>query len=184
MKNSKIGFQSLMIALIATACLFITPNTPARPQDGAHPGKPVITIDGAAEPDRIPDWILWRELLTVAEMLANKVPDSGREIWIDRLGLTQVEMNSLIAHGRALREEEKGIDLEVKSIIKAAQGGIDGPTKGRLHQIKADKDSRILIRRDLLKSDIGMHAFLKLQSFARLHIAPTVKVGTFEQDAK
>jgi hypothetical protein len=157
---------------------FISAAIPAMAQNPPAKAKSVITIDGALEPDRIPDWILWRELFNVAAYFADNSPTSGRDFWIDRLGLSTAQMNHLIARARSFRDEEKQIDRDAKAIIDAAGRTPSNPIKSRLHQIQADKESRILAIRDTLRGQIGAAAFQKLQSFARLNIAPTVKVGT------
>jgi hypothetical protein len=173
-----------ILAAAAFLLLLAVPAVPARAQKASDAVKPVVTIDGSVEPDRIPDWILWRELMSVAAMLADKASDSGGDIWVNRLGLSQAQMNNLIAEGRALRDDEKLIDSDVKGIITAAGGNLDGPTKSRLFQIQADKESRVLVRRDALRALIGKDAYLRLQSFALLRIAPTIKVGTMVPDGK
>jgi len=173
-----------ILGAAAFLLLLVVPAVPARAQKASEAVKPVITIDGSVEPDRVPDWILWRELLSVAAMLADKAPDSGRGIWVNRLGLTPAQMNHVITHGRALRDEEKLIDRDVKGVIAAARGNLDGPTKSKLHQIQADKESRVLVRRDALRALIGKEAYLRLQSFALLKIAPTVQVGTLTREDK
>jgi hypothetical protein len=185
MNSSSARYQYLRIlAAAAFVVLLFVPAASAQAQKTSDAVKPVITIDGSVEPDRVPDWILWRELLSVAAMLADKAPDSGRDIWVNRLGLSPAQMNHMITHGRALRDEEKLIDRDVKGVVAAARGNLDGPTKSKLHQIQADKESRVLVRRDALRALIGKDAYLKLQSFARMQIAPTIKVGTMVPDEK
>ena len=151
---------------------------PTMAQKPAAAVTPIITIDGASEPDRIPDWILWRELFRVAALLADKAHDSGRDTWINRLGLSEAQMNHLIAHGRAFQDEEKQITSEANKIVGTSGKALSDPVKSKLHQMQADKESRILEYRDALKSRIGVEAIERMQSFARLHIAPTIKVGT------
>jgi hypothetical protein len=164
--------------------LFLVPIIPAMAQKPADSVKPVVTIDGAREPERIPDWILWREFFSVAVMLAEKAPDSGRDIWMNRLGLSQAQMNHLIVHGRAFQDEEKQINRDAVKLVGTSAKELSGPVKSQLHQMQADKESRILGYRDALKSRIGKEAVERMQSFARLHIAPTVKVGTLMPDKK
>lgn len=185
MKSFHGGSRRCRNAVLAAIFLMLLPSLkPAMAQKAGSTAGPVVTIDGAVEPDRIPDWILWRELLSVAAMLADHARDGGRDIWMNRLGLSQDQMNQIVAHGRLLRDEEKLVDRDVKDIIAAAGNPQDGPTKSRLHQIQADKESRVLVRRDLLRKGIGGDAVLRLQAFARLHIAPTVKVGTMAAEGK
>jgi Sigma-54 interaction domain len=179
------GSRRCRNAVLAAIFLMLLPSLkPAMAQKAGSKAGPVVTIDGAVEPDRIPDWILWRELLSVAAMLAERARDGGRDIWMNRLGLSEDQMNQIVAHGRSLGDEEKLIDREVKDIIAASGNPQDGPTRSRLHQIHADKESRVLVRRDLLRKGIGADAVLRLQAFARLHIAPTVKVGTMAAEGK
>ena len=150
----------------------------ALPAFGQSPksGKPVIVIDGSLEPERIPDWILWRELFNGALMLADKAPDSGCEFWQTRLGLSQSQVNQLISHGRALREHEKKINANAKELDEKKDKVPPGALTSQLHQMQADRESRVLQIRDELKDRIGTHAFLRLQSYLRLNIARNVKV--------
>lgn len=177
------GFQTVMSAVAAAICLLTLPVIPGRARQAGGEAQLVITIDGAMDPDRIPDWILWRELFSVAAMLAEKAPDGGQDIWMNRLGLSRAQMDQIIAYGRALGDDEKQIDREAKAIASSSRGFINGSTKSRLHQMKADKESRLLERRDQLRARIGADAILKLQSFARLNIAPTIKVGNMKDSS-
>jgi hypothetical protein len=185
MKISHAGSRKIPAAAAAAAlCLLVLAIRPARAQQAGGAAQPVITIDGAIEPDRVPDWILWRELFSVAAMLADKAADGGQDIWMNRLGLSRAQMDLIIAHGRALGDEEKQLNREARAVVSAARGVIDGPTKSRLHQMEADKESRLLVRRDQLRARIGADAVQRLQAFARMHIAPTIKVGTMEPSDK
>jgi hypothetical protein len=176
--KSRIAIWRRLAIAGALAFLFlgILSIVPARAQNTSGQVQSVVSIDGAAEPDLIPDWILWRELFHGAILLDDKSPTRGRDIWMDRLGLTTAQMNQVIAFARTFLDEEEQIDLEVSAIVASPNSAASESTRSKLHQKQADKESRILAIRDGLRSRIGTEAFLKLQSFARLHIAPGVKV--------
>ncbi len=176
--KSRIAIWRPLAVAGALAFLFVSivSVVPARAQNAPGTVKPVVGIDGATEPDLIPDWILWRELFHGAVLLGDKSPTRGRDIWMDRLGLTTAQMNQIIAFARTFLDEEKQIDLEVSAIVASPDSAASESNKSKLHQKQADKESRILATRDTLRSRIGTEAFLKLQSFARLHIAAGVKV--------
>lgn len=146
--------------------------------------KSTITIDGSVEPERIPAWIAWRELFNMALIMDDKHPDSGQEFWARRLGLSPGQIHQLLAHARSLREDEKEIDQQAKNLKLAKQGKPDGALKIRLHELEADKQSRVLERRDSLKGQIGTEAVLRLQSFITINIAPNIKVGAIVPDGK
>ena len=177
MKSRIAVWRPLAIAgALAFLFLNILSIVPAWAQNASGTVKPVVSINGAVEPDLIPDWILWRELFHGAVLLGDRSPTRGRDIWMDRLGLTTAQMNQIIALARTFLDEEEQIDLEVSAIVASPDSAASESTKSKLHQKQAEKESGILAMRDALRLRIGTEAFLKLQSFARLHIAPGVKV--------
>jgi hypothetical protein len=80
--------------------------------------KSTITIDGAVDPKQIPDWILWREFFVLATELAAASPTQGREFWVDRLHLSNEQMQHVILHSTAFRDEETRLDNSAKKHAK------------------------------------------------------------------
>jgi hypothetical protein len=172
-----VGVFAVLTGLGVNAIPMMAQNTPDK-------ANRVVTIDGSVEPERIPDWILWREIFNFAAMLADKSPKAGRETWVEKLGLSTEQMNQFTAFARVFRDGEKQIDRDVKAVFEASRRNSSEPVMSRLHEIQADKESRILAHRDALRSRIGTIAFLRLQSFGRLHIAPGIRVIGTVQDGK
>jgi hypothetical protein len=143
----------------------------------------MITIDGSKDPDKVPEWIIWRELLRGAVRLADESPTRGLEIWVDRLGLSATAADEIVVHGRRFHDQEKAMDDEAKSLVTIGQEPSTA-IRDRLKGIQADKEQKIIAFRETLKNAIGEDAFNRLQSWSRLHIAPTIKVGVLMPPAK
>jgi len=165
------SFQAKLASFLA---LLLAAAAPAAAQN-ANSNKPVIAIDGALEPERIPDWMLWRELFNGVLLLADKAPDSGRNFWQTKFGFTEVQVARLIAHARAFRNAEKTSEDEIKNLA-LKQKNERGSEKSQMNHVKADKESRTLQFRDALKADIGTHAYEKLNSYIRINLARNIKV--------
>jgi hypothetical protein len=145
-----------------------------------------LIVDGKLEPDRIPDWILWNRIFQMAVDMNETAPRGGQELWIDKLHLPEEVMGEIIALGY---EQQKMSD----DLVKEAQKHIsdskkndsdlkDHPNKkealkSRLIKTQLNMESGTLEMRDELRERIGEDAFLRLSSFARLQIAPKVKIG-------
>ena len=98
-------------ALLAVPLLVIWIAVPATAQTPSATTRPVVAIDGAVTPERIPDWILWREVFSLVTRLADKSPDSGRSYWANSLGLSPAQVAQLVAQGRAWHDEEGQMNL-------------------------------------------------------------------------
>ena len=149
-----------------------------RAQDPPDPvPTPMITIDGSKEPEKIPEWIIWREIFRVATLLDDQSPKANDEVWKNRVKLSDKEMKDVIARGRAFRDDESAMDKDTEKLIKAAGKVLDAATKDKLDKARARKEQSLLDHRDLLKVALGKESFEKLNSFARKEIAITIKVG-------
>jgi hypothetical protein len=181
MKPSNIAVdRSHSLAAIAAFMLFTAALAfPVPAQNPATAPNAVVTVDGAKTPELVPDWILWRELFRVAALLSEKSPDSGQSVWINRLHLSQTQMQALIAHGRSFKDEEAQMFLEAKAIATTGNGVISEAARGRLRQLQADNEWQALNYRDRLAEAIGDDAIRRMQSFARLNIAPGIRVIDF-----
>jgi hypothetical protein len=175
--------KPLIRVLVFGALVFVASSNAVHAQAGKA-AQSRITIDGSAEPDRIPAWIAWRELFNMAALMADKEPDAGREFWSHRLGLSSAQANRLIAHARSLQDDEKEINLQAQRLSQGSKGRPAGALKAQLHELQADKQSRVLGMRDSLKDQIGADAILRLQSFININIAPHIKVGTVVSNGK
>jgi hypothetical protein len=148
------------------------------------PGR--ILIDGSQNPDQVPDWILWNQLFLTAVHLKEKSSTNGQELWIDKLHFSDKVMKEIIDHGYEQVEMFDDIRTEGEEYIadskKAKPEKSDHPDRKEGLRINLKKsqlnlESRTLEIRDKLRKRIGDDAFLRLVSFARLQIAPTIKVG-------
>ena len=166
------------MGLLALLVLFIA--GPATAQGPAKMPKSTVTIDGASEPERIPDWILWREIFRVSAELAEQLPTRGQDFWMERLHFSSAQTDALISLGTAFIKEEAQIDSDAKKLIASSGRVAPAALQNQLRQIQTSKEKRILTIRDQLKANIGSDAFNRMQSFARINIAPTIKVGKLE----
>jgi hypothetical protein len=162
----------LIVQLVLLALFQPLADTSARAQE---PGL-VVTIDGSKEPEKVPEWILWREMFMVAGMLSEKSANHGDDVWVGRVGLTNVQMNALIARAAAFRAEEAGQDLQVQA-LRADSSLTADALKTRLAQMTVQKRQGVLDHRDGLRGEIGADAVARMLEFARKNIAPTVKFG-------
>jgi len=170
------------IPALGTILLFSANIAPLAAQSG-NSARPAVTIDGALEPERIPDWMLWRELFNGVLLLADKAPNAGRGFWQSRFVFSEIQIAHLIAHARAYRNAEKASEDEIKRL--AQKKGIErGATQSQIHHVKADRESRTLEFRDALKAKIGAHAYEKLNSYIRINLAPNIKVIKTEDHGK
>jgi hypothetical protein len=143
--------------------------------------RPIVTIDGSKEPDRIPEWILWEEILDIAAILTEKESDKGRDFWVETLHLNSDEMLQVVARGQELKELKEAMDKEAEKLIQKA-GGSPKSVQAELQQMRLNKEARILALKEQLRTKISGHGFQRIQSFARLHIAPGIKIGEFVAD--
>lgn len=137
---------------------------------------PMITIDGSQTPDRIPDWILWREVFKTVSLLSDKSATKGDDIWVQKLHLSRQQTNQLIQHAGVHRDMDSAISIEAKN-LKASTKESKELLRIKLQQAQMNKEVQILELRDALRARIGEDAFQRLQSYAKLNIAPTIKVG-------
>src|SRR5213592_5084513 len=80
-----------LIALVSLAGVVRpSPRARARAQEAAQ-STVTVTIDGSKDPDKIPDWILWREIFRVCALLSDNAKDHGDEIWLKHLGMRKNE---------------------------------------------------------------------------------------------
>ncbi|MGD0307872.1 MAG: hypothetical protein ABSC02_01175 [Acidobacteriota bacterium] len=141
-------------------------------------GKPstTITIDGAQTPERIPDWILWRELFRRVSMFSDQSATQGKEIWVDKLHLTMPQMNELLQRASDHRDMDAAKNAAAQS-LKASKAETKDTLRLKLRQSQMNKEVLTLQLRDGLRARIGEDAFNRLLSYARINIAPTIKVG-------
>jgi hypothetical protein len=136
----------------------------------------VVTIDGAQTPDRIPDWILWREVFKTVSLFADKSSEKGNEIWADKLQLSQPQINQLLQSAKDHGDMDSAKTAEAKN-IKSSTKETKESRRIKLKQTQMSREVQILELRDALRARIGEDAFQRLQSYAKLNIAPTIKVG-------
>jgi len=177
MKSSHPRMHRVLACAAMTGLLLLILPAASAQQPPAPGYRPTVTIDGASHPEQVPDWILWREMFRAAVLLAEKAPDAGRDVWVNRLHLSPRQMNHLIALGREFQDEEGQMMRDVKQIAGGSNGVPSESVKARLRQLQAENEIRISAYRDRLAEAIGWESMQKLQSFARLHIAPGVRIG-------
>jgi len=168
---SRAGIAAWILAILLAA----SPAPAQQPPPGGY--RPAVTIDGASQPERVPDWILWREMFRAAVLLAEKAPDEGRDVWVSRLHLSAGQMNQFVALARSFQDDEARMLRDAKAIAGAAGGIPSDAVKARLRQLQLENQVRISGYRDRLAGAIGPESMQKMQSFARLHIAPRIRVG-------
>ena len=125
-----------------------------------------IIVDGAKEPDRIPDWILWHQIFQMAASHNDKLPGKGRELWIDTLHLPQSAMNELVQNGYDHRNLQAAAKNEKDKVLADSRGESNKDrVRVKLHKTQAYFERQTLELRDKLRSRIGEDAFLRLQSY-------------------
>lgn len=143
-------------------------------------------IDGKLEPDRIPDFILWDRIFQMAVQLNETAPDHGEGIWIQKLHLPEEVMKEIVAQGFEYLEMLDDADKEAQAHISDSKNEKSDfknhpnkteALKSKLTEIQLNKEGRTLEMRDRLRERIGDEAFLRIESFARLQIAPNIKIG-------
>jgi len=138
--------------------------------------SPAIAIDGAQTPERIPDWILWRELFRRVSTVSDMSAMHGKDIWVDKLHMTMPQMNELLQRASEHRDMDSAKHADAKR-LKASSKETKESLRIKLRQTQMSQEVEILKLRDKLRSRIGNEAFERLLSYARLNIAPTIKVG-------
>jgi hypothetical protein len=167
-------YRSTLGPLAAVFTLFTIALALAQTPD--KQSTPRITIDGAETPDRIPDWIIWREVFKTASLLSDKSGTKGDEFWVQRLNFSREQVHHLTQHAGF----HAAMDLEKKAgvkTLKASTKESKETLRVKLQQSQMNKEVQILEIRDALRARIGEDAYLRLESYARLNIAQTIKVG-------
>lgn len=145
-----------------------------------------VLVDGRLHPDQVPDWILWNQVFTMAAYMNEKSPSHGQELWTDRLHLTKQVMDEVVSHGYEQLEMANDVFKETGDLVsdsrKARPEKIDHPDRKeglriQLKKSQLNMEARTLEIRDKLRRRIGDDAYLRLESYARLQIAPTIKIG-------
>ena len=160
--------------LVALVSLFTIALVLAQTPD--KKATPLITIDGSQTPDRIPDWILWGEVFKTVSLLSDKFASKGDDIWVQKLNLSSEQAKQLTQHADAHRAMISEKNMEAKT-LKASIKESKESLRIKLKQAQMNKEVQILELRDALRARIGEDAFQRLQSYAKLNIAPTIKVG-------
>ena len=143
-------------------------------------GPDRVIIDGKANPDRIPDWMVWDVVFRTAVQLNEKSPARGREVWMQRLHLPEKAMNEIVSHGYTHRGMVNLIDGEARQNLTSSES--DHPNKNedvkaKLKKNQLNLEKRTLEIRDKLRKRIGDENYMRIASFARLQIAPRIKIG-------
>lgn len=152
------------------------------------PGKgPMrVLVDGKVHPEQVPDWILWNQIFTMAAYLDNKSTSHGEELWVDKLHLPKDVMREVVHHGYEQLEMADDVSKEANDLVadskRARPEKIDHPDRKeglriKLKQSQLQMEARTLEIRDKLRRRVGDDAYLRLESYARLQIAPTIKIG-------
>jgi hypothetical protein len=100
----------------------------------------------------------------------------GKDIWVDKLHMTMPQMNELLQRASEHRDMDSAKHADAKR-LKASSKETKESLRIKLRQTQMSQEVEILKLRDKLRSRIGNEAFERLLSYARLNIAPTIKVG-------
>ncbi len=174
LKSIYLKSKGTLWPLVALLLLFTIALALAQTPD--KKATPMITIDGSQTPDRIPDWILWSEVFKTVSLLSDKFATKGDDIWVQKLQLSREQANQLIQHAGTHRAMNSAKNVEARN-LKASTKESKESLRIKLKQAQMNKEVQILELRDALRARIGEDAFQRLQSYAKLNIAPTIKVG-------
>lgn len=145
-----------------------------------------VLVDGKLNPEKIPEWVLWNHIFLMAGTLDNKAADRGASLWMERLQLSKAVMDEIVELGYEQLEMADDVRKQAEDLVadskKANPVKINHPDKKKGLKIELRYkqhylESKTLEIRDKLKERIGEDAFLRLLSYARLQIAPNVKMG-------
>jgi hypothetical protein len=138
--------------------------------------NPVITIDGQKDPDKVPEWILWREAFRLAIHLADTAPSQGKELWVDAVGMSMGSMARAISAARDCFREEGAREMTAKSLVSPGRIPSDS-VMASLKKLDGERQESVLRYRDALRSAMSAAEYSQLASWLRIHMAPTIKVG-------
>ncbi len=139
---------------------------------------PQITIDGQKDPDKIPEWILWREVFAISLDLSNRSAAGAREFFVSRLGLSTQSHLQLLAQAIELERQETTLNAAAQKIKGNATGPFTDAMKQQLRALDDDRHNRVLQLRDLIRGSLQPDEYARLYSWARVNLAPGIKVGT------
>jgi hypothetical protein len=168
-----------LLPLVALLSLLTIALALAQTPDKTRAG--VVTVDGAQNPDRIPDWILWREVFKTISLLEEKSARKGDEVWADKLHLSQPQISQLLQSAADQRDMDTAKAAEARTLKTSAKETKES-RRLKLKQAQMNREVRVLELRDALRARIGGDAFVRLQSYAKLNIAPKIKVVNLVRD--
>ena len=174
LKSIYLKFKGTLLPLVTLLSLFTIALALAQTPEKKMAG--VITIDGAQAPDRIPDWILWQELFKTATLLSDKSLTKGNEFWAEKLHLPKNQVDPLIQHAQVFNSMKSATKIAVSN-LRSSPKETKESLRIKLRQAQMNEEVQILELRDALRARIGEDAFQMLESYARINIAPTIKVG-------
>ena len=143
-----------LVALIALVSLagVVRPSPRARAQEAAQ-STVTVTIDGSKDPDKIPDWILWREIFRVCALLSDNAKDHGDEIWLKHLAMRKNEEVKFVARAFVWQVDDADYDKLAKGLAGDGQNLSDN-VKERLRDLFERKKAMILDHRAKLKDEL------------------------------
>jgi hypothetical protein len=148
----------------------------AQTQNGPANGR--ILIDGAQEPDRVPEWVLWDAVFRMAVLQSEKSPGQGEELWVDKLHLPRNVMTEIIQQGLGNRDFHAANESEARQIVAVSRTDANREkVRVKLRKVQGFAEVRTIEMRDKLRARIGEDAFLRIQSYAQLNIVPRIILG-------
>jgi hypothetical protein len=139
-----------------------------------------IIVNGAVNPEKVPDWVAWDAFFKIALQLDERAPKHGKDVWEKKLNLPSNVVNEIVSHGHSQRDMQNSIANEAKNIPNSTDKKHPDKkqdVKSKLRKSQLNMEARTLELRDKLRKRIGEEQYSKIASFVRLQIAPKVKIG-------
>jgi hypothetical protein len=139
-----------------------------------------ILVDGAVNPEKVPDWVAWDAFFKIAVQLHENAPKHGHGLWSNKLGLPENVINEVVAHGQNQRDMQASFTSEAANILNSTDKNHPDKkkdVKSKIRKTQLNMEARTLDLRDKLRKRIGEEHYAKIASFVHLQIVPKIKIG-------
>lgn len=139
-----------------------------------------VAIDGAKEPNRIPDVVAYRLFLSVAALPANASPEKirGRDALVNRIGFSSEDKAAFVKSLGDFREELESKTEQRKRLTT----GFDPARRAELAALKAQEHDMFANLRSHVERTLSPDGVARMQAHIDDHVKRRVKIfGTPRQ---
>jgi hypothetical protein len=143
----------------------------ASAHDGSsHQPKLALLVDGAKNPERIPDAIAYRHLISVTAMSSEVSEKEARMrlALLRRIGLSQRDLDTYVASLNGVRERLSSLD--------AAQRVAAPAQLERLSELKAQREQLLDEAAARVRATLSAEGVQRVQAHIDGHVKPRVKI--------